>query len=631
MALVEIQGFDHQNDATDLISDIATLGGPWLWSILTLSGTLLVPGRVTGGKALALGTTGIFGGTKLTAFAGDTAIVGYAVRVPSAGNTLIGFWDSTTQNPSSGTMQASVLFEGSTGIISIYRGSTSGTLLHATASNQFPRNSWFYFEVKTKIHASAGAVDIQIKGNPYLSLIGLNTQAGATSRIDGIFFGGAGSSRIDDLYIADTTTGPGANPYNDFLGTPSFPGGLIVNTPFATANGAVIDFTPLSGTNTSQVQEHAMDSDTTYNWDIGTVNDEDLFDHTALPVGAMPLAVKIQGSYREAGTGRLWQVVNKLRSGVIEFKGSPVTIFPSYTYQSDIYPQNPDGNVPWTKTSVDAAQIGYEITSSTIIQPPPPPFGPPVAVVFQTAAESSGVSTIGPAAYGISQTQVSGGVLYNSSDMIVARIITTGPTAPIVTGVSNNALLTFLHRGSFAANTLPTPINIEEWYAIIPLGLNIAYPGLSLTVNLNGAAGAAGVCYMTIVGLDRSVIFDGGGTLGIQGSSDPPTLPAGTTINHDNNLGLCTITSSDDLYVGMDYGGLNSAYYNHTGPWQHNTSTGVPFTTHLYSDFLITQRLPTSPLTGGYDAGPTGALTPLVASGVAPAQWVMLFDFLVGP
>ena len=84
-----------------------------------------------------------------------------------------------------------------------------------------------------------------------------------------------------------------------------------------------------------------MDSDTTYNWDAGALFDEDLFVAGATPVGALPLACKVQGSYREAGTGRLWDMVNRLRSGSTEFSGSPVTIFPTYTYQSDISPTEP--------------------------------------------------------------------------------------------------------------------------------------------------------------------------------------------------------------------------------------------------------------------------------------------------
>ncbi len=369
MALLEIQGFDHQSNATDLIADVATANAPWVWSILTLTGTVLGAGRFTGTKALYLGSTGIFGGKSTTPFSSDTAILGCALRVPNTGSALIGFWDSATQNPTSGTMQLSVLLTGSTGVITIYRGSTSGTLLYTSAGNQFPRNTYFYFEIKAKIHASAGTVDIHIKGSPYLSLTGLNTQAGATSLLDGIFLGGGGLARVDDLYIADTTAGLGANPFSTFQGQPT--GGLRVFTRFPSAAGAEIDFTPLTGTNTSQVQEHAMDSDVSYNWDAGTLLDEDLFAADATPVGAAPLACKVQGSYREAGSSRMWDLVNKLRSGTTQFKGDPVTLFPTYTYQADIYPQNPDGSVAWTKSAVDASQIGYEVVSSTIIEPPP--------------------------------------------------------------------------------------------------------------------------------------------------------------------------------------------------------------------------------------------------------------------
>ncbi len=465
MALVEIQGFDHQNNATDLIADVATANAPWVWSILTLAGTVLVPGRVTGGKALALGATGIFGGTKSSAFAGDTAVVGYAVRVPSTGNVLIGFWDSVAQDPTAGTMQLSVLLTGSTGVITIYRGSTSGVLLHTTAGNQFPRNRYFYLELKPTIGA-AGGIDIQIKGSPYLSLSGINTQAGATSRLDGIFFGGGGSGRVDDLYIEDTTAGPGANPCNDFLGTPSFPGGLIVNTPFAIADGAEIDFTPLAGTNTSQVQEHAMDSDTTYNWDIGTLLDQDLFDHTALPVGAVPLAVKVQGSYREAGTGRLWSIVNKLRSGVTEFQGDPVIMFPTYTYQADIYPQNPAGSVAWDKASVDASEIGYQIVSSTIIYPPPT--SGPMAVVAQvglsTAVDRLEIATVDQTVTLVVPTSdcvLIVHVVFNALSPDLSTLLNTNP-------ISDSVGLIWSRRSRVTGVESGRSKDSELWWAVMP-------------------------------------------------------------------------------------------------------------------------------------------------------------------
>ncbi len=509
MALVEIQGFDHQLNATDLVADVATANAPWVWSILTLTGTVLVPGAAGVGKALALGTGGIFGGVKTTPFAADTAIIGCGIRVPSSGNAVIGFWDSATQDPTLGQMQLSVLFDGATGVISIFRGSISGALLHATAGNQFQRGAYVYFELKPLIHASAGAIDIQRKASPYLSLSGLNTQAGATSSVDGIFWGGGGNGRVDNIYIADTTTGAGANPFDAFQGDPAFPGGLTVFTRFPTADGAAIDFTPLTGTNFSQVQEHAMDSDTSYNWDVGTLNDEDLFDADATPVGALPLACKVQGSYREAGTGRLWSLVNKLRSGSTEFQGDPVTLFPTYTYQADIYPENPDGSVPWDQAAVDASQIGYEIVSSTIIVPPPHP--PAALTIDGTATLSTAVDHSFPSVT-LNLTTIHPGdviivqVIFNAEGTGVLGI--RDPFPPIVNFVSNTGGLTWARRvrasgqiihGFAFGDTFP---DMEVWWAIAPAPLT-AEP---ITVHINSDLAFISVIACGINGADISAI-----------------------------------------------------------------------------------------------------------------------------
>lgn len=505
MALVEIEGFDHQANATDLIANVATTGGPWAWSILTLAGTLLVPGQ-GGGNALSLGTSGIFGGSLLAPFAGATAIVGCAARIPVGGSLLIGFWDSATEDPMLGQMQLSVLVDAATRAISIYRGSPSGVLLHS-AGAPFTVGGWFYFEVKATIAAAAGAITLHLNGNPYLSLAALDTQAGAAARLDGLFFGGGGSALVDHIYIADTTVGPGGNPFNDFQATPT--NVLRVFTRFPSGPGAAAQFTPLSGANYTQVRELAMDGDASYNYDSGApLGDKDLFAAGAVPVGAMPLACKVEGAYRKAGApGVLYQIVNKLLSGATEVDGAPVTLLPQYTYQADIYPLNPNGAAAWGEASVNASQIGYEVTSGAAIGPPPPPPPPPPAPLSIDGAVA--VATfVGPA----NPTRTITITTHFANEVILLQVCmqATAPPAPVVLSVTS-AGLDWGKRSGLSGNTgdgNPGEAayygDHEVWWAIAaaPLVAEV------ITVTVGSALGWIVLEAWGVVGADTIIPWD---------------------------------------------------------------------------------------------------------------------------
>jgi hypothetical protein len=354
MALLEFSGFDDQTNFSDLVAVTQTANNPWQWSIN--EGGSLVPGRF-GGKALRLGVG--TGGTLSSPL--TTGIVGSAVKMPSASRLDIIFWDSATQNPSilDASSQCTVRLVTTGGLLEIWKGpANSGVLQYRSGANFFPAEAWFFLAIQPTI-GSSGSMGLEFNGTTLAAISGIDTQAGAATTFDSIAWSGSASSNplIDDLYIEDLTTGPGSNPFNTFQGQ------LRVFTRFPNGAGAAADFTPLSGANYTQVREHAMDGDTSYNVDTtSTVGDKDLFTADPLPAGAVPLACKVKLASRQDGSGGR-AIETLLKSGSTIAAGASTTLFQSYTYQGDVYPLDPNGNIDWTKASVDASQIGYELTA----------------------------------------------------------------------------------------------------------------------------------------------------------------------------------------------------------------------------------------------------------------------------
>jgi hypothetical protein len=371
MTLLEAAGFDDQNTPADIVAVVQTPNNPWQWNLAEGISTL-GPGRF-GGKAVYLTFGGFLGGTLNTPL--SSAIIGFAVYIPSSsgsfnGGMTMGFYDSTTQTVPIGLgslgyndVQFIIRFT-NTGHIVIIAGPSptvpGGMILYDSGPNVFPVNTWMYVEMQPTVDSSAGGATININGANVVTQNALNTEAGLVSHFDSIVFGEEypnNGARIDDVYISDLNAGPGANPFNAFQGP------VRVFTRFPNGAGSAADWTPLSGANYTQVQEHSMDGDTTYNYDLtSTVGDKDLFAADPLPPNSTPLACKVKAAIRQDASGGR-AVETLVKSGGTTAAGTSVSCFQSYAYQADVYPLDPNGDIPWTKPSVDASEIGYELTA----------------------------------------------------------------------------------------------------------------------------------------------------------------------------------------------------------------------------------------------------------------------------
>jgi hypothetical protein len=227
----------------------------------------------------------------------------------------------------------------------------------ATSNNVFPVNSTFFLEVSCTIGTSSGALVISVNGVTVLNLTGQNTKYTANAYFDQWGWIG-GPCQIDNFYFLDTAVqSSGTNPFNIFQGSFGLP---RVFTSFPVGNSGSEQFAPHPGTNTNaqNVEETAMDGDTTYN-SASTPADQDLFTITPLPTGLTPLYCQVKAAARQTSAGSL-SLATVLKSSTTTHVGDTLISYQTYTYQGDGTPVDPATGNAWINADVSAALIGYK-------------------------------------------------------------------------------------------------------------------------------------------------------------------------------------------------------------------------------------------------------------------------------
>jgi hypothetical protein len=222
--------------------------------------------------------------------------------------------------------------------LSVRRGISAGhTVLGTTAPllvNFFAYNS---IAMESTVSANA-TVKVWCNGALVLTLVGVDTRNlhnPARNYIDTIELlgpGGIPTCYHDDVYILDCTVAP----HNTYLGASR----IYAVVPFE--NSAPLDWTPLAGTNFSEVAEIPPDDDTSY-VSSGTVGQVDQYHYntTGVPSGAQiqalqhVLDMKIDGGARSVGS----DVAGVPASGV-----ALTTTYAMYTWPYDV---NPATSAPW--------------------------------------------------------------------------------------------------------------------------------------------------------------------------------------------------------------------------------------------------------------------------------------------
>jgi hypothetical protein len=130
-----------------------------------------------------------------------------------------------------------------------------------SAPNILVPNSYNYLEAKVFFAKGTGSAVMRVNGQVVLNLQNINTLDPSRSSTGGecnnIRLGGVGSgggTRHDDVYVCNTA----GSQNNDFLGA------VNIYAVVPSANSTPLQWTPLSGTNFSEVNEIPPDGDTSY-------------------------------------------------------------------------------------------------------------------------------------------------------------------------------------------------------------------------------------------------------------------------------------------------------------------------------------------------------------------------------
>jgi len=336
------------------------------------TGNMPQKGWVGGGGGMA---TGRFGGQAWNTFnnatssyllpAGSlaTRIVGIAFNpgnTPgniSSLNNLITLFD-TTANTAGTQLQFRIV----TGFIQVVRGvSGSGGTVLATASTgpTLKNNTWYYLEIKATIGAS-GSVQVNISdgvaSTTIINISGVNTQNTANATFNGIWLNGdylsGFATQYDDLYVC--TTAGAVN--NTFLGESR------VTPIWMSSNGHSTQWTPLTSTNVSQINETLVDDDTSYNLS-STVGQIDAFVPRNLGTTTPILAVQTNLTARKDDVGARSIAADVYDGTTDHINANSHGLLSSYTDFLDVYETDPSTSAQWTQSGFNARQFGYKMIS----------------------------------------------------------------------------------------------------------------------------------------------------------------------------------------------------------------------------------------------------------------------------
>jgi hypothetical protein len=237
---------------------------------------------------------------------------------------------------------------------------TRNATVLGTGTTPLAISTFYYVELKVKIHSSTGTIDVQVNGTSLISLTGQNTQntgnATANQVLIGASAGNTGSAtfRFDDLYICD-----GQGSVNkDFLGDSR------VDCYLPTGNGSNSAFTNNSGNSTNNythVNEASQDGDTSYVADA-TVSDIDSYAITGLthnPSSIFGLQTNLIAKKDDAGARSICPLLYRSATA---HAGTGIALS-AYTDLNQIYEQDPATSATWTKANINATEFGEKVSA----------------------------------------------------------------------------------------------------------------------------------------------------------------------------------------------------------------------------------------------------------------------------
>jgi len=262
-----------------------------------------------------------------------------------------------------------------TGAIQVYRGDNHNggagvkiaeSTTHCIGTNRFQR-----VELKAVIHGSTGSVEVRVNGVTVASASNVDTHASDAESLGSgtpdpsvseVSFPGRGDlstafyPTIDDIVVWDGT----GSYNNDFIGDQR------VYALAPNGDTAQADWTALSGSGFSNIDEADPDEDTSYLYAAAPGSPNTLtseFDLENLPVSSGSVAAVIACSRVRKDVAGLVEFQHGLVSGASESKGAVRPCDPVYIFKEDVFETDPASGVAFTPSDVNSLKIQINRTT----------------------------------------------------------------------------------------------------------------------------------------------------------------------------------------------------------------------------------------------------------------------------
>lgn len=231
-----------------------------------------------------------------------------------------------------------------------------GSTLKQSGTTTLSLNTWYYIEIKSTIDNSNGSYELKIDGITEYSDSGIDTKYlgdANWNRLDFYVSSGpaSGDILVDDLYVTDSS----GSVNTGFLGD------THIETLFPNSDAGTNQWTTSTGTDHyALVDDNPMD-DSSYLED-DTSGNRELFDMDSL-TGSGSIVATVSNVTYAVTDAEVINIKPVIKSGTTTTTGSSSVIASTdWSKQVEIYEEDPDTTSAWTKTAVNAAQFGFEVS-----------------------------------------------------------------------------------------------------------------------------------------------------------------------------------------------------------------------------------------------------------------------------
>lgn len=342
MALLWIDGFDDLATATG--TDIkARLSRRYMPTGTSSPNYKSGSGRISGYSVTSDSGVPYLGLTSLTNTSNDTWIAGFAVycRTQTTSNvTAFAFYDWAAAG-------INLRIEMITGEVNVWRGST---FLAGSSGANLTYGRWHYIEIKTKVHSTAGTVEVRVGGVPVISISGVNTQVGSHAYHNKCWFY-LSNFNFDDFYLADTT----GTVNNDFLGN------VRVVTLFPNGDGGTNEWTTSSGTDHYALVDEGIENDDTDYIESSTSGQTDLWTYGDISGTGSIAGVQLATVCRDTNTP-VFSIKSLAKSGATTSEDTAQVVgMADFGTLRRIVETDPNTSALWNPSGFNAAQFGVKV------------------------------------------------------------------------------------------------------------------------------------------------------------------------------------------------------------------------------------------------------------------------------